>query len=187
MDRRSGLVLVAALVAAGALMIIVFAEPVPGPVDRGAPAPAFDLPRLAPAEDGSERLSLDAVRGRVVLLNFWASWCEPCEAEMPSMERLYRSLAGEEFELVAISVDDDRSEVEEFQARYGLSFPILLDPDKAVSQRYQTFRYPESFLIGRDGRVVARYIGPRDWDASEYPARIRRLLEAEDAASADPR
>lgn len=94
------------------------------------------------------------------------------------MERLHQRMAGQGFQLLAISEDDARSTVEAYRKRLGLSFPILLDADKQISERYQTYRFPESFLIGRDGVVVERYIGPKDWDSEAYVARIRRLVES---------
>jgi peroxiredoxin len=93
------------------------------------------------------------------------------------MENLYRALGSQDFELIAVSVDEDRREVEEFTARMGLSFPILLDPEKRVADAYQSYRFPESYLIDRKGVLVTRYIGPRDWDAPAYVDRIRRLME----------
>lgn len=97
---------------------------------------------------------------------------------MPAMERLYRRLAPDGFELLAVSVDADVEPVREFRERLGLSFPILLDPEQEVARRYQTFRFPESLLIGPDGVVVERYIGGKEWDADAYVERIRRLLRA---------
>jgi peroxiredoxin len=94
------------------------------------------------------------------------------------MERLYRRLAGEAFELVAISVDEDVEPVREFQQRMGLTFPILLDPSQEISRRYQTTGYPESFLIDREGRIATqRFVGPRDWSDPSYVALVERLLE----------
>ena len=74
-------------------------------------------------------------------------------------------------------MDESSDVVDQFRARFGLTFPILWDPDKRVSDAYQAYRYPETLLIGRDGVVVERYVGPRDWDSPLYEARIRRLLE----------
>jgi peroxiredoxin len=122
----------------------------------------------------------------VVLLNFWATWCKPCEDEMPAMQRLHRSLAGRPFELLAISVDAGRDEVAAFRERLGLGFPILLDPRKRVAGAYQSFRFPESWLVDADGRLVERYVGPREWDAPEYRERILRLLPGADSAAAPP-
>ena len=163
---------------------IVFAAlwatgPPPEPIRPGQRAPDFSLPRLA--DDAPTALA--ELRGRIVFLNFWATWCKPCEEEMPAMERLYQELAGPGFEMVAISVDAGRAEVEAFQQRLGVTFPILLDPAKTVSESYQTYRFPESFLIDGEGRILARYIGPRDWDAAVYRDRIRRLISGETAGA----
>ncbi len=174
MEGRRGIWLVVACVVAGAVFAIL-AEPHPEPIGRGSRAPEFSLARLG----SDEAVQLAAFRGRVVLLNFWATWCKPCEDEMPAMQHLYDALAGPSFELLAISVDEDVAEVERFRDRLGLRFPILLDPEQRAAHAYQTFRFPESLLIAADGSVVERYIGPKEWDADAYVDRIRRLLEAE--------
>jgi peroxiredoxin len=172
MPRRPGAWILAAVLAAGAAWALWSAEPVAPPLEAGSPAPHFSLPRLG----GGEPLELGALRGRAVLVNFWATWCKPCEDEMPAMEHLYRSLRGSDFELLAVSVDTGDAEVEAFRQRLGLTFPILRDPDRAVATRYQSLRFPESWLIGPDGVLAARFIGPREWDAPEYERRIRALL-----------
>jgi peroxiredoxin len=141
------------------------------PIEPGLAAPGFALPRL-----GGGELALRELRGKVVLVNFWATWCAPCEKEMPAMQRLYARLAPLGLELVAVSEDDGSEVVERFRERLGLSFPIALDPKHEAAARYQSYRYPESFLIDRNGVLVARYIGERDWDAPEYVGRIERLL-----------
>ncbi len=172
MPSRIGIVVVGGLVVFAAAIVLLAQPGQDRYVDAGVPAPAFSLPR---SSDGAP-LSLEAQRGRVVLVNFWATWCKPCEDEMPSMERLYRALAGQGFELLAVSVDRPGAPVDEFAKRYGITFPILLDPDREVANRWQAFRFPESFLVDAEGRVVERYIGPRTWDAPEYEERIRELL-----------
>ncbi len=174
MDARLGSLLIGFAVVVGAGFALFEFGDAARPVGRGTPAPAFSLPRV----DGSGRVSLDELRGKVVLVNFWATWCKPCEDEMPAMERLYRRLAGQGFELVAISVDEDADAVRRFRERYGLTFTILLDPEKRTARDYQTFRFPESLLIGADGVVVERYVGEKRWDAEAYVERIRRLLAA---------
>ncbi len=118
----------------------------------------------------------------MVLLNFWATWCEPCEREMPAMQRLFSKLSSQGLNLVAVSVDDDEDTVTRFRDRFGLTFEMLWDPDQKVSELYQAYRYPETLLIGRDGVVVERYIGPREWDSPLYQARIQRLLEGREAS-----
>jgi len=160
------------VVAGVALALVLFGEVTPDPVVRGSPAPDFSAPLL----DGRKPIDFASYRGRVVLLNFWATWCKPCEDEMPAMERLYAALAPAGFALLAISVDQSAPEVASFRDRLGLTFPILLDPDERISRAYQTTGYPESFLIDEKGRVLERYVGPREWDDGLYVDRIRDLI-----------
>lgn len=155
-----------------AVALVWMGEPIQPPLGRGDAAPDFDLPRLS-----GEPMSLGDLGGRVSLINFWATWCKPCEDEMPAMQRLYETLSGEGFEMVAISVDESSAEVQAFRERLELSFPILLDPDQETSRLYQTTGFPESLLVDREGRIVERYVGPREWDHPDYAARVRRLME----------
>ena len=172
MPGRASIWLIGVAVAFSAVFALLSGSHTPSPVRRGVRAPAFDLPKAGDASS----LSLEQLRGKVVLINFWATWCKPCEDEMPAMERLYQALRGSAFEMVAISVDEDEAPVNAFAQRLGLSFPVLMDPSQRIAAAYQTFRFPESLLVGRDGVIVERYIGPKDWDAEPYLGRIRRLL-----------
>ena len=172
MASRTGIAVVAGLVAFGIALLLLSQPTDRVYVDAGAPAPGFALSRVGAAQ----AVSLEALRGRVVLVNFWATWCKPCEEEMPSLQRLYEQLAGEPFELLAVSVDSERAPIEAFQSRLGLSFPLLHDPDRAVAAAWQASRFPESFLVDADGTVVERYTGPRTWDADAYVERIRSLV-----------
>lgn len=142
-------------------------------IDQGSVAPGFALPR----HDSNEPLDLAALRGKVVLVNFWATWCPPCVREMPALQRLHEKLAGEDFVVIAISVDEDATEVRDFVASQGLTFPILLDPDHTVADRYQALKYPETFLIDRNGVVaVSRFSGDRDWDKEVWVSAIREVI-----------
>ena len=172
MSRRLGAWLIGASVAAAALYALFTTSSTPSPVGRGSPAPPFELELVG----GEGSLALSDLRGRVVLVNFWATWCESCEDEMPAMERLYRRLAPGGFELLAISVGETPEVVRPFRDRMGVTFPVLLDADKSVSERWETYAYPESLLVDRDGTILERYVGPREWDAPAYVERIGRLL-----------
>jgi peroxiredoxin len=141
-----------------------------------APAAAREAAPLQMKTLEGRSVSLEDLRGDVVVLNFWATWCKPCEDEMPAMERLYRAYHAQGFELLAVSVDVGSDEVVAFRDRLALSFPILHDPDRKVSSKYHALRFPESWLIAPDGTLAARFIGPRDWDAPEYAAKVRELL-----------
>jgi thiol-disulfide isomerase/thioredoxin len=160
-----------------ALAAVLMGDAGAPPVVRGTPAPGFELRKLGTdGEAASDRIDLGSMEGRVVLVNFWATWCEPCEREMPAMERLYQRLSGPDFELVAVAIDENEADVKAFQDRYGLSFPIVLDLDQQVYQSYQTMGVPESLLVDRSGQIIERYVGPREWDAPEHVDRIRALL-----------
>lgn len=143
------------------------------PVEVGSVAPDFaasDLATNAP-------LRLAGYRGEVILLNIWATWCEPCRVEMPSMERLHRELAPTGLKVVAVSIDEAGPEVvRAFVRELGLSFQILHDPTRAIERIYQTTGVPESFVINRDGRIVKKVIGAAEWDSAVNRDLIRRLL-----------
>jgi peroxiredoxin len=136
-------------------------------------APDFAVPDLS-----GQAVRLSALRGQVVLLNLWTTWCPPCREEMPSMEKLYQRLKDRGFVLLAVSQDEaGKAAVEPFVRDLGLTFPVLVDPDHQVGDRYRVWGYPESFLIDREGRIVERIIGPRNWAAPEQVATLERLLE----------
>jgi len=137
----------------------------PEPLREGSLAPEFSLPLL---KGGEAKLS--DYGGKVVLLNIWATWCNPCREEMPSMEKLYQKYKGQPFEILAASVDARAEvDVEPFVKKLNLTFPILLDPSKKISDLYQTTGFPESFIIDKKGRVVKRIIGPLQWDDPQVP------------------
>lgn len=155
------------------------------PVIAGTPAPSFTVQDLQ-----GEPVSLDDYDGKVVLLNIWATWCAPCREEMPSMERLYRTVDDGDFEILAISVDaapgerdDDgrpgasKEKLADFAADYDLTFPILHNPSGNVQVTYQTTGVPESFVIGRDGVIQRRLAGATVWDHDRYRELIRSLLD----------
>ena len=128
---------------------------------------------------GNRPAALADYRGKVVLLNVWATWCPPCRIEMPSMERLHKTLAGTDFRIVAVSVDeDDSTVVNAFVRELGLTFDILHDQTGAIQGIYQTTGVPESFVIDRDGVIVKKVIGAVEWDGPVNEALIRRLLDA---------
>jgi thiol-disulfide isomerase/thioredoxin len=118
-------------------------------------------------------------RGKVVLLNIWATWCDPCKLEMPSMEKLSERLRGTDFRVVAVSVDKDGPQVVmKFVNDLGLHFDILHDPTGAIQTTLQTTGVPESFVIDRQGVIIKKVIGAEQWDAAVNETLIRRLLDA---------
>ncbi|MXX09986.1 MAG: TlpA family protein disulfide reductase [Nitrospira sp. SB0677_bin_15] len=142
------------------------------PPDMGSQAPDFQLIDL----QGNWQ-ALPDYRGKVVLLNFWATWCGPCRVEMPSMEHVYQDLKNEGFAILAISSDPQGSIVTRpFVEAQGLTFPILHDSDYQVSGSYGVRTLPMSFLIDRNGTLTQRVFGARDWNSEEARELIRGLL-----------
>ena len=165
-----GLAMAAVLV--GALVIRIL--PQIQLVGVGSTAPDFhaiDLRSGKPA-------SLADYRGKVLLLNIWATYCLPCRVEMPAIERLSRRMAGTDFHVLAVSVDVvDSTEVNAFVNQLGLSFDVLHDRAGEIQQAYQTTGVPESFVIDRRGRIVKKVIGASEWDGPVNEVLIRRLLD----------
>ncbi len=140
----------------------------------GSRAPEFRAVHLSTGTPAS----LADYRGKVLLLNIWATWCLPCRVEMPSLERLQRKLAGTDFRLVSVSIDqDDSTVVRRFAQELGLTFEILHDRPGMIREIYQTTGVPESFVIDRDGAIVKKVIGPAEWDSPVNETLLRRLID----------
>jgi thiol-disulfide isomerase/thioredoxin len=138
---------------------------------KGGPTPPLAL------EDFEGRVHrLADYRGRVVLVNFWATWCEPCREEMPSMEKLRASLAGRPFEILAVNLAEPRSRIEKFLRSMRLGFPLLLDRDSRTARAWKARVLPASFLIGRDGRIRYVAVGELDWMSEDARRKIAALL-----------
>jgi len=142
-------------------------------VKPGLPAPNFTFPGL----DG-KKVSLTDFKGKAVFLNIWATWCPPCREEMPSMEKLYQELKGEDFEILAVSIDALGAKVvAPFMKEYKLSFPALLDPEGTIQNLYGTTGVPECFIINKEGIIEKIVIGPMDWATSEVILFFRNLIQ----------
>jgi len=133
-------------------------------------APDFSIKDM----DGSVH-TLSAYRGKVVILNFWATWCPPCREEMPSMERAWEKLRHEDIVMLAINVGEDEDTIFEFTASYPVEFPLLLDRESAVISNWPVRGLPTTFVIDPQGKIVYRAIGGRDWDADGVLQQIRAL------------
>jgi peroxiredoxin len=145
------------------------------PVSVGSTAPPIEGVTL----DGTKReRSLADYKGKVVLLNVWATWCEPCRVEMPSIEKLYREFGPHGLAVVAISVDDPGAEdrIRDYAKELGLTFEILHDPRQVTTRNYQITGYPETFVIARDGTIRKKLIGASDWSSEANRALVRELL-----------
>lgn len=150
---------------------------------EGKLAPGFQVTNLK-----GQPVTLDSLRGKVVFLNFWATWCEPCKKEMPSMERLYQKMKGRPFEILAVSLDaNPTQDIPAFleKTQLKLTFPLLIDKEQNISkQLYRTTGVPESFIIGADGKVLKHAIGTYEWDSPEIFKFFDDLVSAVKAEAA---
>ncbi|MDX2170391.1 MAG: TlpA disulfide reductase family protein [Deltaproteobacteria bacterium] len=163
---------IAVLLLLGALLLVQRLQRGTGSADSEYAAADFTLPDLQ-----GNTVQLSALRGKVVFLNLWATWCPPCRAEMPSMEVLYQRFRDRDFAMLAVAEDSDgATSVAPFVRDMKLSFPILLDSDNHLPGRYGVTGYPETFIIDRSGNVAKHVIGPEDWTRPEMIAFIEALL-----------
>ncbi len=167
------LILVVVIVVVGFVGYITTNLPSTTSVVAGETAPDFQL------EDTEGKLvSLSALRGKVVLVNFWATWCPPCREEMPSMERLNEVMAGEDFVLLAINTEQKgRTVVPDFLKKTPYSFPILFDDKEVVQNLYGVYKFPESFVIRKDGTIDQKIVGPLDWSSTKTIAYFKGLIK----------
>jgi peroxiredoxin len=135
-------------------------------------APDFTLPTA----DG-QQVSLQQYRGKIVFLNFWATWCIPCREEMPGLERLHQTYQAQDLAIISIDLKESADQVKAFFDKHSLSFPALLDQNGSVFRDYLVAGMPTTYLIGRDGTMLARGIGGRDWTRAEALQLIRELLK----------
>jgi cytochrome c biogenesis protein CcmG, thiol:disulfide interchange protein DsbE len=134
-------------------------------------------PELALEDLAGKQHKLADYRGKVVLVNFWATWCEPCRAEMPSMDRLRGSLEGKPFAVLAVNLAEPLSRIEKFVDATPVRFPLLRDRDGSAAKAWKAKLLPASFLIGRDGRIRYVAYGELDWTSEPVRARVNELLQ----------
>ena len=139
--------------------------------DAGGPAPSFTLAALT-----GQQAALSQYKGQVVMVNFWATWCGPCQQEMPLLDQMYKKYKPAGFTLIGVNVDKEAPAVKELMARKPVSFPVLLDPANQVSKAYHVDEMPSSVLIDRKGEIRYIHRGYRPGDENEYQDRIRQLI-----------
>ena len=175
--RRTLLALVAIVLVVAGYILVKDSSP-----RQSQPAPSARIGTVAPdftlqSYDG-ETVTLSHLRGKVVLVNFWATWCPPCRTEKPTMETLYRTFSGrDDFELLAVNVEEDAARaLATYLQQYDYTFPILLDSHARVQELFRVYRFPESFILDRNGIVVEHVIGARDWSDPKIIAYLTQLL-----------
>jgi len=133
----------------------------------------FSLPLLS-----GENVTLSSFRGKVVILNFWATWCPPCRAEMPSMEILYKRYKDQGLEILAVDIGENANTVRQFIQKNNYSFPVLLDTTKQTSAIYGVEAIPTTYIIDRNGKIIGRIIGSINWDTQQIFNAFEKLLSS---------
>jgi peroxiredoxin len=164
--RSAALALLAATLGAGAVGGASAAGS-----ETGGPAPAFTLTTV-----NGDSATLSQYKGQVVMLNFWATWCGPCQQEMPLLDQMYRKYKPAGFTLIGVNVDKDAPPVRQLLDRKPVGFPVLLDPASQVSKAYHVDEMPSTVLIDRKGNVRYLHRGYKPGDENEYQDRIRQLI-----------
>ena len=138
----------------------------------GAQETPFDLKALDGATLGSQELT-----GKIVVLNFWATWCGPCKEEMPSLARLQSQFDPAQLRVVTVTTDLYPQGIQQFLDHLGINLPVLFDEDQELSRRFMVRGLPTTVLIGRDGHAIGRAVGPRSWDSRDSIALLRQVLD----------
>lgn len=142
------------------------------PALPGNPAPEFTL------AGPSGEVKLAALKGNLVLVHFWATWCPPCREELPSLARLNSQMTGRPFRLLAVSIDKDGNEaVQRLFGQLGISMPVLLDPTSQVAQQYGITGVPETFIISPSGAIIKKIVGPMEWTSPEAIAYLNNAMK----------
>ena len=142
-------------------------------IGLGEKVPDFTL-----RKDDGQVASLADFRGKILVLNFWASWCGPCVDELPSLKQFAQRYAGKDVTVLGISLDEDPDAYQEFLLKYEINFPNLRNPSHSVSDSYGTFKLPETYIISRDGYLLNKIIGPTDWSSQQMLDYVDSLLAA---------
>lgn len=140
-------------------------------VVAGDKAPDFNI-----TTDSGKQITRANFGGRVLVLNFWATWCPPCVEELPSLDALQRQFTTQGVVVVGVSVDKNEKQYKDFLKKARVSIETSRDPDASISAQYGTFKYPETYVINAKGEVVAKYIGPKDWMSAEVVNDIKKIL-----------
>lgn len=173
MTARGETIAKLALVAFVTVFVLFFATP------RGQ-FKALALGDIAPnftiRQPSGNVVALADFRGKIVVLNFWATWCPPCIEEMPSLNRLAAHYRDKELLVLGVSLDEDSSQYDDFISKNQIDFLTLRNPARAVSEQYGTYKLPETYIVSRQGRILKKYIGPRDWSSAEIFAEMDAYL-----------
>lgn len=139
---------------------------------EGSPVPNL----IFRSADGTSTLTTEDIKGSIIIINFWATWCPSCREEMPSMQRFYKKFNGNGLRLLTVLYRDDPFQALGFTKEMGYGFPVYVDPEYRAAQIFGLTGVPETYIIGKDGRLLHRIIGPFDWDSPDFTEYINNIL-----------
>jgi len=151
--------------------LLVACGPRPEVAEIGKPAPDFTL-----VDTKGKTWNLAELKGQVVFLNFWATWCPPCRQEMPSMQTVHASMPEDRFTMLAVLSNDDPALADAMAAKIGATFPILIDPANKAALAYGLTGVPETYIIDKQGVLREKFIGPAQWDSAEALQMLRKYI-----------
>jgi peroxiredoxin len=178
--KKKQLLLTILFVFTACVILIVFLREERGSTLKSTKSiqPGHEVPDFAFPDIDGKKVSLSDHRGKVVLVNVWATWCPPCRQEMPSMQRLYEKFKGESFKILAVSIDSEgRQTVAPFMRKMNLTFTALLDQEETIRPLYGVTGVPESFIIDKQGILVKKIIGPINWASPEVFLFFKDLIQ----------
>lgn len=160
------------------LVLIFFFMPVVSACGMGKVEEKIETAKDFTLKDlNGKEVTLSEKKGKLVILNFWATWCPPCKEEMPSMEKLHKKYDGKDFEILAVALDSKGTEiVKPYIEKNGFTFTVLIDEKGAVSDMYRAYAVPMTFILGRDGTILDKITGAADWFSEESQAYIEEMM-----------
>ena len=164
MSIMDGIKVGSVVAAIGVVFFFSIRQRSPNVAEIGGYSPDFTLPAVDTGSSTPSPIHLRELRGHVVLVNFWATWCPPCVEETPSLEAFSNKMRQLGVEVIGVSVDQDPETLKKFISDHRLTFPIARDPDQIVSSKFGTRMFPETYILDRDGRVAEKIIGAKDWE-----------------------
>lgn len=173
MSKTNALKVAVLLLILGGAVYLVLHQHQPRPLAIGDSAPDFTVPAIP-----SGSLDSRKYHEQVVVLNFWATWCPPCVEETPSLEKFAERVQSQGVVVVGVSVDEDRKALQEFIDKYGITYAVGLDPDRALTGRFGTFKFPETYILDRYGRVAEKLVGVVNWDDPRIQSFVQELARA---------
>ncbi len=138
--------------------------------------PNVDAPELVLQDLDGKQQRLSDYKGKVVAVNFWATWCPPCRKELPSMQHTYHALHNDGLEILAVNVGENWDTVAPFLENFDIKFPVLLDQDSNAIERWKVLGLPTTFLIDENGRITHRINGGRDWDDADFRRELKKII-----------